>query len=892
MPADPRAAYRVQLHADFTLDDAAAQLDYIDALGASHLYSSPYLQAAPDRSSGYAVVDPHRIDVALGGEEALERLREALEGLGMGELLDVVPNHMAAAAEQNPWWWDLLENGPASRYATYFDIEWDPPRKPHSHVVVVPILDDHYGRVLEAGEIQLDFRQDRFVVRVYAHTLPIEPRSAGRLLAAAEHHSDTLAFLASAFKELPRASATDRASSRERSRHTAVLYDLLARLIEEAPRIAENIRSVIAEVNADPDALDELLEQQNYRLAYWRVTRRDLDYRRFFDINSLIGLRIQDEEVFRDVHARILAWLDAGRLEALRVDHPDGMRDPAQYLHRLRSAAPEAWILVEKILAEGEELREDWPIDGTTGYDFLNRITRVLVDPRGEAPLTEFYTRFTGLSADYAALVREKKLQAATEVLGSDLRRLTSLFKRVCEHHRRMRDYLRPELRRALTETAAALPVYRTYVAVDSTTSTPQVHAEDERYVEEAIAAARANSPELDAELFDFLRDLLLLRIPGNLEYELALRFQQFSGPVMAKGVEDSAFYVYNRFVALNEVGGDPAQFSLPVEAFHQASMETLGNWPYTLLTTSTHDTKRSGDVRARLAVLSERPHAWIEAVTRWAEQNERHRRDGWPDRNTEYLIYQTLVGAWPISEKRVQRYVEKACREAKTHTNWTDPDTAYEDAVAGFVTALFADADFTADLAAFVETLVAPGQTNALAQTLVKLTAPGVPDVYQGCELWELSLADPDNRRPVDFARRRQLLDELEALDPEDAPEQVLARADEGLPKLWVIRQALRLRRRAPQLFGPQAGYRPLPAADDFALAFIRSNSALTIVPRLGNGTTEETWETATVVLPPGRWRNLMTGEWVDGGAITLGRLLARFPVALLVDEALGEEL
>jgi (1->4)-alpha-D-glucan 1-alpha-D-glucosylmutase len=874
---EPRATYRVQLQPGFGFAEAAGLADYLAELGVSHLYSSPCLQTTPDSLHGYDVVDPTRVSAELGGAAGHEQLVEALRRHGFGLILDIVPNHMAITAE-NPWWQDVLANGPASRYAAFFDVDWDPPEARLQNVVLLPVLGDHYGRVLEAGELRVVREGARFTVRYQDHRFPVSPRSLETLLAAAAERcgAELLAFLAGAHGRLPHPTATDWASVQRRHRDARVLADLLERLLCEEPRVAAALDAALAEVNAKPDALDAWLERQNYRLAFWRAAGRDLGYRRFFDISTLIGLRMEDPRVFADTHALVLRWLGEGVLDGVRIDHPDGLRDPEGYLRRLHDAAPRAWIVVEKILEPGERLRDTWPVAGTTGYEFLQRVGGLFVSPEGERPLTECYATFTGEPTDYAALVRETKHLVMRDILGADVNRLTARFLEICERHRRHRDYTRHELHEALRETVACFPVYRTYVRAEM----GEVHNADVRTVEDAIAAAKAHRSDLD-DLLDFLRDILLLRVRGPAETELAMRFQQLTGPVMAKGVEDTAFYRFHRLVALNEVGGDPGALGVSVDAFHRACADTAARWPLTMLATSTHDTKRGEDVRARLALLSEIPGEWATAVRRWAARNARYRRGEWPDRNAEYLCYQTLVGAWPLEVDRARAYMEKAAREAKVHTSWTDRNEAYEAALGTFVERALADADFVADLDAFVAPLVAPGRTNALAQTVLKLTAPGVPDLYQGTELWTLTLVDPDNRRPVDYELRRRLLRELAAL----TPEAILARSDEGLPKLWVIRQALGLRRRRPELFGPAGTYRALWAAGrraDHVVAFCRGDGAITVVPRLVL-TLAGDWQDTTVDIPSGRWEHVLTGDRLEGGLVPLAGLLARFPVALL---------
>nr|MBA2556869.1 malto-oligosyltrehalose synthase [Chloroflexota bacterium] len=670
----------------------------------------------------------------------------------------------------------------------------------------------------------------------------------------------------------------DRRSVERRHRDKEVLRRQLARHCAERPEAGAAIDAVIAEINADHDALDELLERQNFRLAYWRTAGRDLGYRRFFDVTTLIGLRAEDQRVFADTHALLLRWLAEGVLDGLRIDHPDGLRDPEEYLRRLHAARPDAWIVVEKILESDEELRSSWPVAGTTGYDFLNRVGGLFVDPAGEEPLTTFYADFTGQPTEFRTLTYETKHLVMRDVLGSEVNRLTALFLDVCERHRRHRDYTRHDLHEALREVTACFPVYRTYVRA----AAGHVEEADVRYVEAAVERARSNRPDIDPDLLHFLRDLLLLRVTGRLEAELVMRFQQLTGAVMAKGVEDTAFYRFHRLVSLNEVGGDPARFGFPVADFHAACAETAEWWPRAMLSTSTHDTKRSEDVRARINVLSEIPDRWAEAVGRWSAWNESYRRGDLPDRNAEYLFYQTLIGAWPLEVERAVAYMEKATREAKQHTSWTDPNDTYEEALREFVRGALGDMGFVTDLEGFVSGIIAPARVSSVAQTLIKLTAPGVPDIYQGAELWDLSLVDPDNRRPVDHGQRAALLSRLAgAVDPEA----VLRGMDEGLPKLWVVRQALRLRARRPEWFGRYGAYEPLEARGTRAghvVAYARGGGSVTVVPRLVAGLADG-WEDTTLALPGMRWRNELTGDDLYAGDVPLGEVLARFPVALL---------
>ena len=878
MSPELRATYRVQLHAGFTFADAAAITDYLAQLGISHLYSSPYLQAAPGSTHGYDVVNPHKVNEELGGAEGHARLCAALKENGLKQVLDIVPNHMAIGGRENPWWWDVLENGPSSRYAAYFDVDWDPPEAKLRNMVLLPVLGDHYGRVVERAELTLEREGAQFIIRYHDQVFPVSPRSLNDLIASAAERcdSDHLAFIADALGQLPPSTATDWAAVRKRHRHKEVLRGQLLRLCEEQPKIAAALDQAVAEVNSNPDQLDALLERQNYRLAFWRTAGRESGYRRFFDINTLAGLQSEDEQVFAQTHALILDWLTREVLDGVRVDHPDGLRDPEQYFNRLHTACPRAWITAEKILEPGERFPESWPIAGTTGYEFIYRVNNLFLDPAAEMALTDFYGEFTGEPTDFAAIVREKKHFVLRDILGSDLNRLTALFVDICERHRRHRDYTRHELHEALREVIACFPVYRTYVRAE----VGIVTEDDVRILTRAIAAAKVNRPDLDSDLLEFLGNILLLRSRGELETELVMRFQQLTGPVMAKSVEDTAFYCFNRLVSLNEVGGDPGRFGISVDEFHACCAEAQARWPRAMLASSTHDTKRSEDVRARINLLSEIPERWRQVVERWSRLNRRYRRENLPDRNAEYLLYQTLVGAWPIETERMVAYMEKASREAKAHTSWTDPNPDYDDALRAFVEGILSDAEFTGDLQNFVKPLVEPGRINSLGQTLIKLTAPGIADFYQGTELWDLSLVDPDNRRPVDYDLRRRLLAELKTMRPEE----IWRRIDDGLPKLWVIHQTLKVRHEG-HFFAPGDRYRALfarGAKSAHVIAFARGERSITIVPRLVLKLADD-WSDTAIEIAPGLWRNDLTGDKVKGGEIRVTDLLKRFPVALL---------
>lgn len=879
----PRATYRLQLQPAFGFDHVAEIAAYLAELGVSHVYCSPYLQAMPGSTHGYDVLDHGRPNAELGGVSGHERMCRTLAQHGLGQVLDVVPNHMSIASPQNRWWWDVLENGQASRFASYFDVDWHPPEERLHNVVVLPILGDHFGRVLDQFEIKLVREGGAFQFQYHEHVFPVAPRSLNDLLAEAADaiSSDELAFVADAFGRLPISTATDRKSVNLRHRDKEVLRQLLDRLCREQSAVAGAVDGTVARLNADPAAIGRLLDRQNYRLTFWRTAGEEFGYRRFFDVSTLASLRMEDELVFDDTHWLLLRWVEQGLVDGLRIDHPDGLFDPEEYLRRLRAKATDNWLVVEKILEPEEELPPNWLVHGTTGYDFLNRVAGLFVDPASETALTEIYHEFTGETAAYLEVVYQKKHQVLRELFANDVHRLTELLVRICERHAHYRDFTRRELRVVLREIIACFPVYRTYIRA----SQQQVSEVDRERVTSAVDAARGHRPEIDPELFLFVRDVLLLKLAGQVESDFVMRFQQVTGPVMAKGVEDTTFYNFNRLLALNEVGGDPGGVGYLPDDFHAACRETQRLWPESMLATTTHDTKRSEDVRARLALLSEMPDQWRQACLRWGTLNQRHKPGEFPDRNFEYALYQTLVGAWPISTERTLAWAQKAIREAKRFTSWTEPKEDYEKSVAAFVTAVLSDDDFSTDLQRFVKPLVELGRFNSLAQVLIKLTSPGVPDIYQGNELWDLSLVDPDNRRPVDFNVRRKLLEEVATL----SPSAILQRADEGLPKLWLTRQTLHLRRDHPEWYGRTGHYEPLAATGkraDCLLAFLRGSSALTVAPLRVSQSLHD-WQDTALPLPTGSWRNLLTGELWSGQSVRLDRLLRKFPVALLVIQA-----
>lgn len=873
------STYRLQLHRGFTFDDASAIAEYLRSLGITHVYCSPYLQAAPGSMHGYDVVDHRKVNEELGGEAGHARFCETLGKNGLGQVLDIVPNHMSLGA-QNKYWWDVLENGTNSRYASFFDIDWNSAEERLRDKVLVPILPDQYGRSLSDGQVVVKRVGARFTVEAAGQTFPVSPSSMALILGKAAEYakSDALNFVSASFARLPSPDFWDRRMILARHRDKKVLLGLLERLGREESSVSAAIDRVVREVNASVDALDEFLSQQYYRLAYWRTADQQLGYRRFFDVNTLIGLRVEREFVFDETHALIVKWLKQGLLDGVRVDHPDGLRDPKQYFERLRERAPEAWIVGEKILEPGEWLR-DWPIEGTTGYDFLNLAMGVLVHREGLKRLGEHYITFTGDDSDFPGVAHDKKIAVEQEALGSDVNRLTSLFVDICEGNRDQRDFTRAEIRRAIREVAACFSVYRTYVVPERN----EMVEEDRIRIERAIESAKRNRADIDGGLFDFMRDVLTLKVIGKLETEFVNRFEQFTGPVMAKGVEDTAFYCWNRLIAMNEVGGDPDCDGFSLDGFHEHQVRMQQTFPTTMTTLSTHDTKRSDDVRARMIVLTEIPDAFAEAARRWSVRGAKYRTGDQIDPGTEWFLYQTLVGAWPIDGERLRAYMQKAMREAKVRTSWVANNEEYEKALNGYIDALLEDGEFIGELEAFVGEIKDAGRVNSLAQTLLKYTAPGVPDLYQGGELWDFSLVDPDNRRPVDYARRNWLLKEMETM----GVQQVMERMEDGLPKLWVVRRALELRREHPEWFGAEAEYVPVKAQGPGAervIAYRRGAGVMTVAPRWSHAA--EAWGQTTVEVPEGRWRDRMTGVEIKGGRVRVQDLLSEFPVALLARE------
>ena len=809
----PGATYRVQLNPDFGFEEVGGIAPYLGELGVTHVYCSPYLQAVPGSAHGYDVTDPTHVSRQLGGAPGHAAMGDALRAAGLGQILDIVPNHMAADPS-NPWWWDVLEKGPASEWADHFDIDWTRQDESSQPKVLVPILGDHYRRVLESGELCIERSGDRFQLVYHEHRLPVSLPTMRNLLAAA---------------------------------------------------IDEELKAL----NSNPDRLDEVLSSQFYRLAYWRVANEEVDYRRFFNIESLVGVRVEDPEVFAGTHRLILDLVREGTVSGLRVDHIDGLRQPRQYLHGLAGASAGTYLVVEKILEPGESLPESWPVAGTTGYDFLDRVNQLFVDSTHEEDFDRIYTSFTGEPVDYPELVLRAKREIMANQLAAEMRRLTGTLAGIFSDQGRHRDHTRRDLEQALTELIAGYEVYRTYVEPGGVAGEA-----DRAMVARAVTKAAERHP--DPELIAFLGRLATGdQRDTHAEREFTQRLQQVTAPVMAKSVEDTAFYRFNRLVSLNEVGGDPGTFGRPVQTFHERTAATARAWPDTMLTLTTHDTKRSADVRARLNVLSELPGPWRQAVQGWATRNEPRRTGTWPDANTEYLLYQTLVGAWPIDSDRVVEYMVKATREARVHTSWVEPNEGFEKATTGFARRILDDPGFTAAIRSFLaeHRVVERGRRNSLAQVALAMTAPGVPDIYQGDELWNLSLVDPDNRRPVDFRQRREALESLATGTT------ALADDDIGITKLRLLHALLRHRNENRDR-AASASYEPIevkgPAANEI-VAYRRANTITLVAVRSRPNLS------GTIDLPRSGVTEVVTHTYHAGGSHPIDEVLAGSPLAVL---------
>lgn len=919
------ATYRIQLHAKFGFAAARDLVAYLDELGISHVYASPYFMAQPGSTHGYDLADPKHLNPELGTDDEYRAWTAALAARNMGHIVDFVPNHMAASP-QNKWWHDVLENGPASIYADHFDIEWNPPKEALRGKVLLPVLGAQYGEVLEKGELALEREGGSFCIRYYEKCFPINPPTTAPLLMRAlddlelspeDPHRQDLESIASGLSrlafEVPK----------ERAREKEVLKRRLAALIAGNAEIARAIDDAVSRVNGHPanprsfDDLDQLLVEQMYRLAYWRVATEEINYRRFFEINDLAAIRMECDAVFKDMHELVLRLVAEGRLQGIRLDHVDGLYDPAGYFVKLRRSLAEAagptaekpapiWVIAEKILSANESLPTSWQVDGTTGYDFLASASGLFVDSRSEERITRLYRDAVGDSRAFGEHAFESKRVILRSSLASELQMLALRLERIAMRDRRSRDFTLATLRRAIGETIAAFPVYRTYVRPDGSREPT-----DAQIVTRAIRVARRKNPEVNPSVFAFLRDQLLFQAESdddNDRAEFAMRFQQLTGPVVAKGVEDTAFYTYVRFIALNEVGGSPDRFGVPISTFHAQNSERLARWPRTMTTTSTHDTKRGEDVRARLAVLSEIPDAFAVWIREWQDLATRYTtsidEEGTevsraPSLSDQYLFFQTALGSYPLAHgpdehftRRLLEYMVKAAREAKQHTSWLSPDDAYEGALRSFVEGILADEAFLESLEAKTTAIATYGASNGLAQVVLKIASPGIPDTYQGCETWDFRLVDPDNRGEVDYGRLREDLVSLEGASARD----LVASYRDGRLKLHVLSRGLRLRRSKPHIFA-EGSYRPIDAGEEI-IAFLRQHElgsvvcAVTRFPyRVTGGLAPwargDVWGNRTIAIPEGRWRNALVDDReviVGPNGLAVADLFCDLPVSLLV--------
>ena len=918
------ATYRLQLHGGFGFRDARAVVDYLDALGVSHAYASPYLKAEAGSTHGYNLIDPRSLNPELGSERDYLDWTETLASKKMGHIVDVVPNHMAASTH-NAWWNDVLENGPSSLYADHFDIEWNPQKEALRNKVLLPVLGAQFGEVLEKGELRLERKGGAFFVRYWERCLPANPRSmwplleraVGRLDAPAEDpRRHELASIVTGLKNMPSRTETEPERMRERAREKEILKRRLGTLAEDEAiaRAIDEELTLANGVAGDPrsfDELDRILLEQSYRLAFWRVATEEINYRRFFDVNDLAAIRMEDSAVFDDTHELLLRLVGEGRIQGLRLDHTDGLYDPAEYFAKLRRSIQnvgegqqgrrEIYLIAEKILSPGEELPTGWAIEGTTGYEFLVQASGVFVDRAAEKAITGLWNELSGDTRSFVEHARESKRAIMRSSLSSEIHMLSQRLERIAMRDRRSRDFTLPMLHRAVAETIAAFPVYRTYIRPDGTRE-----ATDEHIIRRATRLAQRRNPEVVPSVFEFLRDVLLLaHVPLDEDdraarTQFAMRFQQLTGPVMAKSVEDTAFYTYVRFVALNEVGGGPAQFGTTTTELHGANAARRAKWPRTMTATSTHDTKRGEDVRARLAVLSEIPETWERWTREWLAIGAAHvtliEEETAPSVVDQYLFFQTALGAYPLlggTDTLITRLVEysvKAAREAKQRTSWLAPDEAYEAALKAFITGMFSTEAFETALETAGDAIATYGVSNSLGQVVLKIAAPGIPDTYQGSELWDLRLVDPDNRTPVDYDERRAALRSLDGVSPKE----LLASYRDGRVKLHVLRAGLHLRRAMTKTF-LEGDYAPIDAGDD-VVAFARSHaegSVVCAVTRRPHHVTggrapfaiDDVWGRREIAIPRGEWTDALTGAThvVEGKGLLAAKLFDQLPVALL---------
>jgi len=941
-PRIPVATYRLQFNREFTFQKAREIVPYLHDLGITDCYASPYFQARAESMHGYDITDHNKLNAAVGSRDDYDAWIAELRARNMGQVLDFVPNHMGIGEPLNHWWMDVLENGPSSKYAPYFDIEWNPLKVELHGKVLLPILGDQYGRVLERGELQVRFETGSFYLCYYDHRFPIAPGTYRHILdIVLENLADSkdeefyaeLQSIVTALEYLPRRNETDPERIAERTREKEIIKRRLDRRCNEAPKLQRAIEKALSQINGTPgdprsfDRLDQLLNDQSYRLAFWRVAAEEINYRRFFDVNDLAAIRMELPEVFDATHKLLFELVRQGAVTGLRIDHPDGLYLPNEYFEKLQLRCAKAlalplprdgrviYLILEKILSGNEPLPQDWPVHGTTGYRFASQLSGLLVDGSAETDITKTFHRFIGNSFHFGDLVYSAKRLVMRLSLANDVNVLGNMLDRLSEKNRWFRDFTLDALARAVSETIACFPVYRTYLAPGRPVSDT-----DRNVIERAVATARRRNPAVEESVFNFLRDILLFRFPENLDditrnehTHFVLKFQQSTAPIMAKGLEDTTCYIYNRLAALNEVGGEPQQFGSSIETFHQSNLQRQRDWPATLLTTSTHDTKRSEDVRARMLAISEIPLLWRRSLTHWRTLNRRWKQSideaEAPDSNEEYLLYQTLLGVWPIEPsgeavrkvtpeftKRIQAYMAKALHEAKINTSWIQPNERWDTAMHDFVTKILDPSARNRFLPSFVpvaEEIARLGMINSLTQTVLKLTSPGIPDIYQGNEIWDYSLVDPDNRRPVDYDLRRKMLFGLKHARPKD----LLQNWPDGRIKLLVTERLLHLRRSQAEFFRCSS-YLPLKTSGSQAeccVAFARERDGQFVVvlvtrlsSHLGFPANGERWKETAVQLPDTLPLEEMTEVFTNqqlsaqNRSLALADAMATFPFAV----------
>ncbi|WP_068470827.1 malto-oligosyltrehalose synthase [Candidatus Protochlamydia phocaeensis] len=949
----PTATYRLQFNQRFTFKQALEFVPYFNELGISTLYASPITKSRAGSLHGYDVLDSNQINPEIGTEEDLQQLVDALHQRGMGLVIDIVPNHMCIA-DENKWWNDVLENGPSSLYANHFNIVWDPPKVELRNKVLLPVLDQQYGKVIENQELKIVYDAGAFFIDYKTHRLPVNPRTWPTILKPVIEQLKSqlgeqdaglleLESIVTALDHLPDMTETNPEKCKERNREKEIIKKRLSILLEESPRILEAVQASMKVLNGTKgdahsfDQLEELLDSQAYRLSFWRVTNDEINYRRFFDINELVSMRVENEDVFIDMHELILKLIKQGWVNGLRIDHVDGLFDPEQYFSRLQQHCAQVlgesekelgrhfYVVVEKILGGDEQLHKSWFVFGTTGYDFLNLVNGIFIIPENGPKIQQIYERFTERNDEMDDVIYSAKKLILIISMSSELHFLARQLEEVSEQHRWSRDYTLESLRSALRDVIACFPVYRSYIRTQDT----QVDEEDKNYVISAIEAAKRVNPAIDLSIFDFIQSVLLLQDPPGLTEEqiayrrnFVMRFQQLTGPVTAKGVEDTAFYRYYPLASLNEVGMDFKSFGIPALTFHKKNQERKEWWPHTMLATFTHDTKRSEDVRARINVLSENPEEWNVVLHRWQalNQSQKVRLNGRevPGNNVEYLLYQTLIGSWPLYAvdastraqyaDRIEKYMIKALKEAKLHTSWINPNEAYEKAVQEFVRKILTPDSsnrFLDDFTAYIQPIIKAGLFNSLSQTLLKMTCPGTPDFYQGSELWEFTLVDPDNRRPVDYSNRESLLHFLKEKaqqDPGALVSHLMKTPEDGLIKLYLTSQVLAYRRQNPSLF-QEGGYVPLEPIGKKArhvVAFSRMKDQSQLIVAVGRFFTQltdllafqpiaEVWEDTALALPShmqGDFRDILSGLTFSihsDAPVPLKDLFSKMPLAIL---------